>query len=160
MDENNNIWFDLLTLNIYVEDIRAKLHKRKIKYLHLKTIDNFLFHFHHLDDEKQQVVYNVLYNYLITRKEAEDLDQIDAKLGKALFEDQVLPVAKIYDKNVNFVPYAKTDVLFIWLIIISGLMFAFGGPMYLYLVICVFFLVHYFRLFKKRKDKKVYGYFY
>src|SRR5690349_11440263 len=90
-------------LMLLINNFRKREDISKMKYYHLETVNNFVHHFSSIKDRsKKEEIYKNLTDYLIL---INDIDQIDHKTGKALFDRSLLPISRIYSIYAGFFVY-------------------------------------------------------
>jgi hypothetical protein len=129
-----------------------------VKYFHLKTVENFIFHFDGFKDRtKKRQIYATLTDYFDS---IFAIDSIDARLSKELFDRYLFKIARLYDMYLKFIPYPKIDMVVLVLLGLFGCLYFISAPVYAYFMTLSVFVVGSIFIRRKKKSKKVYGYFY
>ena len=106
---------DITNLETELDRYRKNLGTNK-KYYHLNSISNFFFHFDSLqDDESKQFVMDSL---TACFKYYEEHSINDIRESMNIFQQYLIPVGKIYQKQLGFFVFTKPLMMF--LLIISG----------------------------------------
>lgn len=150
-------------LNELYEKTISHISQREWKYLHLRTIGNFITHFDKIPEDDKPEVFSRIIEYLQRVKEVGKLDvkhKEDRKIIRELYEQMVYPLAYEYYNAIGFFPYASRLVNYTILITVLTIIFLLQIPdIFYYLVLVIFIGVEVYTL-KKRNDNKVYGYKY
>lgn len=140
-----------------VDNFKKRENISKKKYYHLETVSNFILYFSSIKDRARKAeIHKNLTDYLILINE---IDQIDHKMGKTLFDQFLLPTSKLYSIYSGFFVYPKIDILVIIFVFLNALIWVVGLPSPVYPVLSLAFFIYFIFIQKKRKENKVYGYF-
>jgi hypothetical protein len=154
MNENS---FDLAALRELIDEVRDK---NRRGYLDLQTVENFIFHFDELPTiELKREVYISLLDYLKVVK-GMDASDINRNTSAQMFNKILAPIGMKYVLSSNFAVNYRIGVLVYLFLIAVVIMFSFGLPLKIYIIVAVLFLAQHFRCVIKRKQKRVYGNFY
>lgn len=147
-------------INKLFEKIEAKVEIKERKYLHPKSIKNFLKHFENLPKNCQELVKDQLESY------CQDIDNLDGKISKkesfSFGMTYVMTLGAIYEKELFFKPLMDWGFIIFWGCIFDlGLFISGIAHLYFNIPLCLILLIlrkiYYLKLEKKRK---VYGLFY
>lgn len=130
------------------------LNHARPKYLHPRTIKNFIYHFNSLGVNEKEFVLNHLDGYL---HEIEETGVLTRDECADIFNIYVLPISKIYERDLGFAPMVHFFVTLVWFFCISFLMVLLNVSAILYYLLAFILLVYYGRIYSKRKQRKVYG---
>ena len=95
-----------MTQDLKIEDLNTSFKmpfnkhgwKRKNRYYHLTTTENFIYHLPKIKDRTQrQLAYDNLLEYLTIINEISDSEEIDARSADELFSKYLQPLINIYD---------------------------------------------------------------
>lgn len=96
--------FNLTELTEIIAAIWLSTIPKKVKYYHLHTIKNFIFHFHKLKDRRSRAfVYYQLSTYLIAVREENELDKY---VSINLYNKYLATVGHIYIRYADFTNYS------------------------------------------------------
>lgn len=141
-----------------LDEFRKYNDKIKEKYFHLKSVDNFIFHFDGFKDKgKKRQIYATLTDYFDS---IFTIDTVDARLSKELFDHYLFKIARLYDMYLKFIPYPKSDMMVVALLGLFGFLYLISASVYAYIVILGVFVAGSIFIRRKKRLKKVYGYFY
>lgn len=101
-------------LMIKLVTLEREVPKSRRKYYHFRSIYNFLFHIHNLNDvyEQDLVIKNI--NEFILSVEKEKIDNIQDSL--AAFNKFIKPIGEIYERKLDFFVMIKPWILTIWIV--------------------------------------------
>jgi hypothetical protein len=143
---------DITNLEIELEKYKENLGATK-KYYHLNSISNFFFHFDSLkDDASKQFVMDSL-KACFSYYEEHSITTVGQSMS--IFKEYLIPVGKIYQKQLGFFVFTKPSVMF--LLIISGYSIAYfvfkNNPIFLtaYSVLILAFIGYSGFKFSQRK---------
>jgi len=124
------------------------------KYLNPRTVKNFIYHFNSLGANEKEFIFNQLNGYL---HEAEEADVLTRNECADLFNSYLLPVSKIYERDLGFAP--KINLLSILVLFVgAGVpLFLLNAPAIVFYLLVVVLLLYYIHIFSKRTQRKVYG---
>ena len=149
--------FDLAALQKLVEEVKDK---NRRGYLHLQTVENFIYHFDELPDfEVKRQTYLALLDYLQVVKEM-DPAEINRNTSADMFKRILSPIGIRYVVSSNFSANFNLRVLVYLFLMAVIIMFCCGLPIRIYVIVAVLFLAQYIRCALKRRQKRVYGSFY
>ncbi len=127
-----------------------------VKYLNLKSINNFILHYNELVTfQMKNQVEELLEDYLDFLLEKGEVSQSEAK---SVFYKYIQPIGDIYVKRVGFSFYTKPSTIAFFLVLFWLLFFAISAPLVLYIVTGIFSLYFFLSDFNKLKRNKVYGF--
>lgn len=119
---NESPKYDIERLRALLEECKRKF-GTKDRFIHPKTITNFLFHFQYLKDKKRKDhVYKNITDYLEVLSNLEVVD-IDAKSGAIFFEKFISPIINYYDVYRGFSVYLKWSYFIIVIFLVFSLLF-------------------------------------
>lgn len=146
---------ELVKIKNEVMELQMGLNRR---YLHLRSVDNFIFHFDEIENEAdKEWIYTTLTNYLLFCKQIDE--DIDTKMGNQLYYEFLDKVAQYYRYHLKFrmvVNKVSYGIMFLVLLLTIVLVFNFLVSL-IVVPVFVHFLIY---INNKRKQKKVYGVFY
>lgn len=129
-----------------------------LKYLHFRSVDNFIFHFDQINNEAdKQWIFDTLINYFIVCKEIDEV--VDREMGNQLYSEFLDKIANYYRYKLNFIMAINKVGYFIFFLIIfflAGFLFSFLIASFI-IPMYILFLIY---IDRKQKQKKVYGVFY
>jgi len=143
---------DILELKTRLDNCMKKSYRPK--YLHPKTINNFIFHFNSLRYKEKEFTFLHLNNYL---HEVEEMHTITRNESADLFTAYLLPVAKIYDRDLGFTPMINIFLIILWFIAIGILLILLNLPTIVFYLLALLLLTYYAYAVFKKMQKKVYG---
>jgi hypothetical protein len=142
---------DLITdkFNLIVETMPGK-----DKWYHLKSVYNFIQHFHEIENkELQQKVSSLLLHYLDYISENDVNSYDDAKM---LFTDFLYPIGIIYKKHARFTYLLRPQSILIYLVFLNVLFLVFGANTYFFLSLNAIGLAVYILMYMKSKSTRVF----
>ena len=157
----NNV-YDLSELKTKWENIWSKFSDSdNIRYLHLKSVDNFIYHLNSLPKKKliKANSYNSLLSYL-TFIEKIDINEMNSKYSEELFDKYLATIGWNCIQTIGFMMYPTWYVIIKVYIIVILVLILFKAGWVLHLIAFLFFIFYYLRREIKKKQKKVYGLFY
>ena len=129
------------------------------KYFHLNTLNNFIYHFTGISNiDDRQWIYKTLQSYM---DEAHGLSQqINIDSSKSIYANYLGKVANYYDKHLGFTMYVYLWVIVIMYLVVL-LIVAYATNIYIGIVLLgALYTYHMTYLYKKHKQKKLFGTFY
>jgi hypothetical protein len=150
-----NNTFDLQSLQDIVNELRASTPKKELKRYNLNSVENFLIHFNVIKDANdRKLVYQQISRYLNTVK---DLDRLDGFTSINLFNQYFKPIKPIYLIDGDFAVYPGNDLLIIALCLGLAISYFASSKFVSYLLLGGY-LLYCFRLIRKTRQRKIYGY--
>ena len=137
--------------------LNASIGSREKKYFHLNTIENLIFHFTEIKTENDKNwVYETLQEYL--KKCFDLLPSIDRSSSKNLFYSDINKLTNYYHDNLGFkILINRSIVYFVYFIVLVACYIFFN--IYVVIAVASLFVIQIFTIFKKYKERKVYGLF-
>ena len=140
----------------------SMLSQRMKKYIHYRSMRNFVFHYDEIDNEKvKNRISNLLTEY-IAEVNQNDFD-FEAESGYFLAKKYLSPLSDYYKEYLGFTGVMKIKNVFLWGILADSLLYLaryFYNFRYLPYVTISLFLYYLFVSFFKEPKGKVYGMFY
>jgi len=134
--------------------------KRKNRFYHLTTIQNFIYHLPKIKDKtKKQLAYDNLTEYLLIINSMPESEELDAKSGDELFSRYLQPLISIYEIRLGFIPFIRLPILLIFFLLAEAVAFGLKVPLSIHLIIDIVFLFYALYQLYKRKQKKIFGLF-
>jgi len=142
-----------------VTELETRLNKLleyyvRSKYLHPRTIKNFIYHFNSLGASAKELTFQYLDNYLHELEKSHELTRNECA---DLFTVYIIPIAKIYDRDLGFSPKISAFTILIVFIAIAVLLFLLNVPTLMFYLLALILLIYYSYVFFKRTQRKVYG---
>ncbi len=127
------------------------------KYFHLQTIENLIFHFERVKTENDK---NWIYETIVVyfKRCSEIMTSIDRNTSKDLFYEHVDKVTDYYHNNLGFVLLINRTIVYLIYFLILLLCYIFLN-FYVVIIVASLLMFQTFRVFKKYKEKMVYGLF-
>jgi hypothetical protein len=151
--------YNIENLQILLDESTIKFGQKK-RFIHPKTVKNFLIHFHTFKDKKKKDhIYNNLSGYLeaLSRWEFDDLTP---KTSISLFDQYITPLVRYYNVYQGFSIHIKWPFLFFIVVVLLGIISLTNLGVYskagVVLTVGAFFI--YSRI--KEKLHKTYGVYY
>lgn len=128
------------------------------RFYHLKSLTNFIAFIDKLNNaSERERVYLLLSNYLdVVQQEPVE----DVTMSMELFNEFIRPVGRLYEDEFAFMPMINLWVICFWMIVCFSVLYILNLSIIVYCIVGLPLLVYYGYVFKKRIDKKVYGYLY
>jgi hypothetical protein len=145
-------------LRIKWESLSENTSPHDRKYFHLKTLQNLIFHFDEIRNENdKRWVYSSLENYI---NECHNyIPSIDRTTSSQLYLQFIDKVTDYYRSYLGFILILDRNLLIIFYVVLFLLCY-FIFNIWVSLIPIVFFILQFYRVYKKRKDKRVFSLFY
>jgi hypothetical protein len=91
------------------------------KYYHLKSITNFLYHFHSLEDKNSKEEVLILLTNLFNYYKEHSIRDIQESL--TVFQKYLKPIGEIYEQQLGFFVFIAPWLLFLYIMIGYGVVF-------------------------------------
>lgn len=152
---------DIDKLNALLQ--RAKeLHywKKKRRYFHLITVENFIYHLHKFKDRRTKLkAFNHLQEYLLFITEMDALEELDVHTSRSIYMKFLAPLTNEYDIRLRFVPYISLRTHIVFLSIAEAIAFSCQSALWIKILLALLFFGLSARQSVKQQQKKVYGMF-
>lgn len=148
----------------YKHDLTAKLLRLREgglvneRFYHVQSTANFISFIDKLNNtNERERVYLLLNNYLdVVQQEPVE----DAAMSMELFNEFIRPVGRLYEDEFAFMPMINLWVICFWIVVCFSILYIMNLSLIIYCIFGFPLMVYYSYVFKKRMDKKVYGYTY
>ena len=147
---------DLLSLRKRFTEIKEFYSTEKGKYIHAKTIDNFLSNADNFFMKRdQQEGYDILNEYL-ERINLSQVDNITESLQ--LYNQFIRPLTPFFKQLKGFPMAFRFWIVILWTICLFGLLYLLKVSFYFYIVLTVLVIFFFVRQLYFDKKKKTYGF--
>jgi len=147
---------DLPSLRKRFNEIKEFYSTENYKYIHAKTIDNFLSNADNFFMKRdQQEVYDILSEYL-DRINSYQVDNITESLQ--LFNQYIRPLTPFFKQLKGFHMAFRFWIVILWTLCLFGLVYLLKVSFYFYIVLGVLFIFFIARQLYFDKKKKTYGF--
>lgn len=154
MTDNQN----LLILSKRFEDITSSYPLKLHKYIHTRSVRNFLFQLDKLESEwAHQRIYNQLDNYFDLIDESFIEDNSESIM---LYDKFILPIAKTFNQFIPLHLVIRTRLVVMFSIIPLLLLYMFKSSLYFSILLIAIDIVLYARQLYYKNQKSSYGPFY
>lgn len=146
---------NFLPLQTRFTEIKESYSAENYKYIHVKTIDNFLFHADSFMNHHKEEIHNTLNEYLEIIGTTQ-IDNIAESLQ--LFNKYIRPLTNLFTDLRGFHMASRLWIKLSWTILIGILLFLLKASLYFYIglfVLTIFILVR--QLYYSRQ-RKTYGF--
>jgi hypothetical protein len=149
---------NILALYNNFEQIKNSIPPSKLKYVHSKTVDNFIFHLEKFSYQaEKQKVYDGLTKYF------DYLNNVrveDAKTSQSAFIEYIHPLTNIYSDYLDFHLAIKPWIMILYAFVIASCLYLFNAPILAYIVGASVLLLLVVRHFYFQKKQKLYSIMY
>ncbi len=133
--------FNFSTLQSRFEQIKLSYTKDNYKYIHVKTVENFLYHANtFFTNHHKEQVFKTLSGYfnIIDREKIKSASQ-----SRELFEKYLRPLSNLFHDLKGFHLVSQTWVIITWSLPLFGLLYFLNASIYFYigLLVCVFYFL-------------------
>lgn len=141
-----------------LENLEKTLTDWDKKYLHLKSVHNFIIHLSDIKNAEDETwVYNSLRTYL---KDCSDLTfELDRTKSDHVYVQYLDKIGNYYSRHLNFSMIASNRMLQVFSLLIVLMAYFFTG-IWIALILLLFFIYRRHFIYNKKKQNKVYGLFY
>jgi hypothetical protein len=151
---------DSITIEVLeemLENIRKSGDAKRLKYFHLGTIDNFIYHFESIKHRKQrEFILEKLHEYLTL---IQSVEFVDTAKGQAIFHEYIYPISDVYNRYAGFFILPGNGMVSALCIVVFVLLYFLELSRWINLSVTIFLFLYITFLFIKKKQRKVYGYF-
>jgi hypothetical protein len=149
---------DINILKQEFEDLKYLYLLSKPKYLHIKSVDHFLFQFESLTNEEDKII--VYYNLSAFIKDAKESIIYNGSDSYHLYKRYLEEVAKLYRNKLSFSIAILPSYIFLITIIFTILIWALHASLYFYFGLLVFDFTLLLRNYILDKQKKSFCLYY
>lgn len=128
------------------------------RFYHLKSTANFIAFIDKLNSASERERVCLLLSSYLDVVQQEPVE--DAAMSMELFNEFIRPVGRLYEDEFGFMPMINLWVICFWVVVCFSVLYILNLPIIVYCLVGLTLLVYYGYVFKKRIDKKVYGYTY
>ena len=102
-----------MNLSLKFDNVMNYYPKNKRKYIHWKSLRNFIYHLDTFPNERQKnKIQNTLLEYLQLINERSVIE--DSKDSLKYFKEYLQPIGQLYEDNLKFHIIAKTSTIVFW----------------------------------------------
>jgi hypothetical protein len=137
-----------------------EIEPRNRKYIHPKSVQNFIQYFHSLSDKSKSVVEKLLLEYCEELKL--HADSLPKKMTIKVFANYLMQIGAIYEKELAFKTMMDWGFILKWGIVFDACLFFVGvSKFYFHLpLVLIVLIIRKFYYLKIETNNKMYGLFY
>ena len=140
------------------QQTKDSLPKDKHKYLHVKTVENFIYHLGDFSsDSQKEMAYNALTKYINFINET-TIKITNAKESHKIFEKFLAPLVDSYVDSLGFRLAIKPWIWVLWTLIIFLVLYSFVNFLLLFSGLFTIDLIILFRQIYYHRQKKLYSF--